>query len=246
MFTSSTNEIYLSIPPITRSDLNNHLWPKIFLICLPKPRLHAKLPTMIEDRGVVAGNVVDKYRSHNPIMRLLMNNFLRTVSNLYLELPVHTVLEIGCGEGDLIAHLQKLRPADFVGTDFSPRILEMAQKRYPDFHFQAQSAVSLAFTDASFDLVVACEVLEHLPDPKAALCEIARVTRQYAILSVPHEPIWRVLNMARFAYLKDFGNTPGHLQHWNAEGFVRFVSSAMRVRKILSPFPWTMLVAEVT
>ena len=202
------------------------------------------------DRGVVAGNVTDKYRAGNPLARLLMDRFLATVTRLYRRAidplgGAATVLEVGCGEGDLCDHLQRSRSARFVGTDLSPRILELARQRYPALPLAAQSATELAFPDGAFDLVIACEVLEHLPDPQRALEEIVRVSRRHVIVSVPREPIWRALNMARGAYLRDLGNTPGHLQHWSRGGFVEFVSRRLDVREVRSPLPWTVIAAEV-
>jgi len=63
----------------------------------------------------------------------------------------------------------------------------------------------------SYDLTIACEVLEHLEDPGQALTEIDRVTKQSVLISVPQEPMWRILNMARGKYWSDLGNTPGHV-----------------------------------
>ena len=63
----------------------------------------------------------------------------------------------------------------------------------------------------AFEAVVCTEVLEHLEEPEKALRELLRVTRRWVILSVPREPLWRVLNMVRGAYLRHFGNTPGHI-----------------------------------
>lgn len=200
---------------------------------------------MIVDRGIVAGNVTDKYRSRNPIERLLMDRFLATVRGLYERTAADAVLEVGCGEGDLCDALRRQRLAQFAGVDVSPRILDVARQRYPWLPVAAQSATELGFADRSFDLVLCCEVLEHLDDPLQGLREIARISRRHVIVSVPHEPIWRVLNMARGAYLADLGNTPGHIQHWSRRGFVRFVSQVLRIRAVRSPLPWTVVAAEV-
>ncbi len=200
---------------------------------------------MIVDRGVVAGNVTDKYATRNPIARLLINGFLSAVSDLYAAAPAREVLEVGCGEGELCERLARLRPGRFVGTDLSPRILEVARGRHPGLPLAAQSATALGFADRSFDLVLACEVLEHLPDPEAALREIARVARHHVILSVPREPLWRALNLARGSYLADLGNTPGHLQHWSRRGFVSLVSRHLEIEQVRAPLPWTVVSATV-
>ena len=49
---------------------------------------------------------------------------------------------------------------------------------------------------------------------------MARVARRWLLVSVPHEPLWRALNVARGAYLRELGNTPGHLNHWTRAAFV--------------------------
>ena len=58
---------------------------------------------------------------------------------------------------------------------------------------------------------------------------------------MPREPLWRALNMARGAYWKDFGNTPGHINHWSARGFARFAEACFDVVDVATPLPWTML-----
>jgi SAM-dependent methyltransferase len=106
-------------------------------------------------------------------------------------------------------------------------------------------AVRLPFPDATFDLVLAVEVLEHLPDPATAIDELARVARPgaTALLSVPSEPLWRALNLARGKYVGELGNTPGHIQHWTPGGFRRLVSRRFAVQEVRRPVPWTMVAA---
>jgi len=91
---------------------------------------------------------------------------------------------------------------------------------------------------------VACEVLEHLEDPEPALVALARVTRHHLFASVPREPLWRVLNLARGRYLGRLGNTPGHLQHWSRAAFVRLLSRHFVVRALRTPLPWTQVLCE--
>jgi hypothetical protein len=51
--------------------------------------------------------------------------------------------------------------------------------------------------------------------------------------------------MMRGKYIGRLGNTPGHLQHWSASGLAGLVAQYARVRRILKPLPWTMVLAEV-
>ena len=80
-----------------------------------------------------------------------------------------------------------------------------------------------------------------MPEPEATLAEMARVARGHLLVSVPREPLWRGLNMARGAYWRDLGNTPGHVNHWSKRGFVSLLSRYGTVEEARSPFPWTML-----
>jgi hypothetical protein len=46
-------------------------------------------------------------------------------------------------------------------------------------------------------------------------------------------------------YIKDLGNTPGHLNHWTKSSFQRFVSQVGTVRAVASPYPWTIVWATL-
>ena len=95
-------------------------------------------------------------------------------------------------------------------------------------------------------MATAIEVLEHVPDPDATLAEMTRVARSHLLVSVPREPLWRIVNMARGAYWKSLGNTPGHVNHWSRVGFVSLLTRHGTVEEIRSPFPWTMLLVRVS
>jgi hypothetical protein len=94
--------------------------------------------------------------------------------------------------------------------------------------------------DDSAPLVLCCEVLEHLEFPERAVNVLADIADPYLIASVPREPLWRILNMLRGSYIKDFGNTPGHLNHWSRDGFLRILKKRFEILEIKSPLPWTM------
>ena len=106
-------------------------------------------------------------------------------------------------------------------------------------------AENLPFGDGEFEVASAIEVLEHVPDPEHTVAEMARVANRFLLVSVPREPLWRALNLARGAYWKDLGNTPGHLNHWSKRGFVALLSRYGNVVEARSPFPWTMLLVRL-
>ena len=122
---------------------------------------------------------------------------------------------------------------------------QWTRRQRPNLTFTAMEVERLEFADDEFELVAATEVLEHVTDPERALAEMARVASRYLLVSVPHEPLWRVLNVARGAYLRQLGNTPGHLNHWTRRSFVSLLGRYGEVMQTRAPFPWTMLLVAV-
>ncbi len=92
----------------------------------------------------------------------------------------------------------------------------------------------------------AIEVLEHVPEPEATVAEMARVASRWLLVSVPREPLWRGLNMARGAYWRSLGNTPGHVNHWSRRSFVAMLGRYGTVAEVRSPFPWTAALVDVS
>jgi SAM-dependent methyltransferase len=198
---------------------------------------------------VPTGNTFDKYGSTNPVVRRLMGGFERTLDELFTRAAPGSVLDAGCGEGVLTAQwAQRLGSGRVVGIDLDDPKLRAewaARGERANLEFRAMSAERLDYADGEFDLVAATEVLEHVAEPDRVLGEMARVARRSLIVSVPREPLWRGLNMARGAYVKDLGNTPGHLNHWSRTGFAALLAGYGEVVEIRSPFPWTMLLVAV-
>jgi ubiquinone/menaquinone biosynthesis C-methylase UbiE len=192
----------------------------------------------------IVGNVYDKYGTRNPIARAMMSRFLGAVTELYASSAPGSVLEVGCGEGRLAQHLvtSAPRPGRFVATDVDTSAVDRGLD--PLIETRQASVYALPFDDASFDLVVCCEVLEHLDSPEAGLDEVARVARRSVILSTPREPLWRALNVVRGRYLRDLGNTPGHVQHFSRRALERLARRRLRVVDRRLPIPWTVLLGE--
>jgi ubiquinone/menaquinone biosynthesis C-methylase UbiE len=192
----------------------------------------------------IIGNIYDKYKTSNPIARIMMQRFLRAVSQLYLSTRPGRVLEVGCGEGHLSQHLIKLAhaPEVFQACDLS--LVELASGLDERLSFCEADIYKLPFEDASFDLVICCEVLEHLEFPNQGLFEICRVSRRAVLISTPREPLWRCLNLLRGKYLNALGNTPGHVQHFSKSGLLRLLSPALDICEIRTPLPWTVILGH--
>ncbi len=208
----------------------------------------------VSEGGVVTGNTYDKYGSSNPVVRRLMASFERDLDELFELAAPTSVLDVGCGEGVLVhqwaqqlAARDPAEPARLVGIDLEEESIQAgwAERQAPNLEYRVMEAANLPFVDGEFDLASAIEVLEHVPDPEHTLAEMARCAERHLLVSVPHEPLWRMLNMARGAYWPQLGNTPGHVNHWSKRSFTKLLERHGKVIEVRSPFPWTMLLVRL-
>ena len=201
-----------------------------------------------EEGGVVVGNTFDKYSSRNPVVRGMMNGFGASLADLVARVSPLSIHEIGCGEGYWVLRWNREGLAAS-GCDFSEKVIGLARENavacgLSPALFETQCIYDLDPERHRADLIVCCEVLEHLERPAVALQALRKIVGQHLIVSVPDEPLWRMLNLARFKYVKRWGNTPGHVQHWSKNGFIRLVSQHFEVLEVRCPFPWTMLLCR--
>jgi SAM-dependent methyltransferase len=191
-----------------------------------------------------AGNLVDKYAAPNPAARMLVRRWRAALRELLAEAAPESVLDVGCGEGELTAEWAAGLPrTQVLGVDIAD-VTRVSPA--PNLAFRVIApAPPLPFGDGAFDLVAAVESLEHMEDPEGALAEMARCARGHLLVSVPREPLWRALNLARGAYVRRLGDTPGHLRHFSARtlrGLLRRHGAVVAER---SPVPWTVALVRL-
>lgn len=194
------------------------------------------------------GNHYDKYGTRNPIASALVRRLRRALDDLIDLAGPASILDVGCGEGILTESWAR-RPGieRVVGVDVEDSGLrrEWARRAGPGLELCAVNAgAPLPFADRAFDLVAAVEVLEHAPEPERLLGELIRCARGHVLVSVPREPLWRALNLARGAYWRSLGNTPGHRHHFSARGLAALVDGHGRIRARRAPAPWLALLLE--
>lgn len=197
----------------------------------------------LTDGGIVTGNFFDKYGSRNPIVRHLMKGFGDSLETLVSRTGATAIHEVGCGEGYWSIRWAN-RGMQVKGSDFSAQVIDVAKRNAAAqgaaVQFHAASVHDLTAPADSAELVVCCEVLEHLEEPERALGSLARLASPWLIVSVPREPIWSLMNMARGKYWISLGNTPGHVQKWSATAFVAMLQEQVDVIAVEKPMPWTM------
>lgn len=198
---------------------------------------------------MIEGNYYNKYESGSSIVSYIMSKFNCSLASLLaLTAPSTSVYEVGCGEGYL-AEVYTALNFRASGSDISERCVKMANERFADTDyansFHVKNVYDLEKSDINdADIVLCCEVLEHLEEPLKALEVLAALNASWYIFSVPREPIWRVLNMCRGRYISSLGNTPGHLQHWSKSSFLTFIEKHFEIVAFKTPLPWTMLLCK--
>ncbi|MCZ6605275.1 MAG: class I SAM-dependent methyltransferase [Alphaproteobacteria bacterium] len=210
-------------------------------------------PGATPSSGLIAGNTYPKYETRNPIARHLVAGYLDAFDAMIDRADDTDILEVGCGEGVLAVRLAtrlaaagrryRIRGID-IGADVINEARARAVANEIEIAFDCRSVHDLSPPADAADLVIACEVMEHLAAPEEALATIASLARSHVLLSVPREPLWRLLNMARGKYLGTWGNTPGHVQNWSAAQFLDLIAGHLDIVEVAAPLPWTMVLAR--
>lgn len=92
--------------------------------------------------------------------------------------PGETVVDVGCGNGAYLAELGRRHHAGSVlGVDLSTGMLDAARRRAPAAALTAGDAAALPMRDHAASLTLAAHMLYHVPDLRAAIKELRRVTR---------------------------------------------------------------------
>ncbi len=146
-----------------------------------------------------------------------------------------TVLDVGCGIGDL---LEAIEHQNCFGLEMLPEAARIAAKKAP----VAQTDISvsgLPIRDSSVDVLFMTEVLEHLFDPLSAVREVSRVLRSgtgRAVFSVPNE--YRLVQRLRMLAGRPTSNPlkeGGHVKFFSRNQFTSLLrAGGLRVERVAS------------
>jgi len=112
------------------------------------------------------------------------------------KLDAHYLLDIGTGDGCLLARLSKVS-AHAIGIDTEPRGVDIANKMlagYRNVEVRLAISTALQFANGTFDVITSADVIEHLTNPEVHLREICRVMRQGGtlVMTTPIRQLGRV------------------------------------------------------
>lgn len=175
-----------------------------------------------------------------------LGRFHDALADEFRSLAPGNVLDFGCGEGFVLDELAA-RGVDldgYEGLDLRADAVAEARSRWPGKQFTTANVFDPSFDDNRYDAVMALEVLEHLYEPTEALRRLVSLTSGTLILTVPHEPWFQLVNLARGRDLIRLGNHPEHVQHWNPSTFAEFVSQQAEVISIRRSFPFIIATAR--
>ncbi len=126
----------------------------------------------------------------------------------YLIPSNSSVIEIGCGTGDLLAALNPIRG---VGIDISSKMIGIARKKFPHLQFETGDFENLELEE-KFNYIVVVETIGHVSDIQSALKELHKICKpETRVIIVYYNYLWEpVLKFAEIVGLK----TKQPLQHW--------------------------------
>lgn len=188
-----------------------------------------------------------KYADANPIHRLTLGRFHDALAAELGALTPQSILDFGCGEGFLVDRLLDRGVAldGYVGVDLRQDAIAEARARHPGRAFLVEDVFRWPRDGRRFELVLASQVLEHLFRPERYLKRLAELSSRRLLLTVPLEPWFQLMNLARGRDFIRLGNHPEHINHWNEETFAAFVAPWATVVRVWTVFPFVFVRAAI-
>lgn len=203
-----------------------------------------------------AGQDAAKYGSTNPLVRRLLDRWTERLRGVVGPMD-GTVVDVGVGEGLCLQRILVSGTASRA-DDSSPLVPQGVTGRVVGVEYRFDKAAvarqipvldvtvgdagMLPFPDKVADLVLCIEVLEHLPTVAPAVAELARISGDRCVVSVPWEPWFRLGNLGRGKNVRRMGNDPEHLHFFTPARLHRTMEQSFDQVRVVPAFPW--LIAE--
>jgi hypothetical protein len=184
-----------------------------------------------------------KYAARSSVRRWLIRRFVRSLFDLIAASgPVGSVLEVGMGEGFVSGlMLDRFPSARFSGVDASSEAIARVRERFPRIAAAVGSAYDLSEVPGGpHDLILCIEVLEHLDAPERAVDAIANARPRRAVVTVPHEPFFRLSNLAAGKNVRRLGNDPEHIQQFRPWSLRSLLERRFEVVALRGSYPWLL------
>jgi ubiquinone/menaquinone biosynthesis C-methylase UbiE len=184
--------------------------------CVPvRANMTAKVGSSVRDHydEYYGGSELSEWRQLGAIDKA------KNVLDLCRGLPVRSVLDVGCGDGSLLARLAAVNFArEYRGVDISgSAIREASTKAIDGAQFETFDGDALPFQPGTFSVALLSHVVEHLEHPRVLLHEAARVAR-YVVIEVPCEHTIRLSQ----DYVPD---SVGHINFYTPKTIRRLVQT---------------------
>ncbi len=189
---------------------------------------------------------VAKYANKNPIQRFVLARTFDAIGREIRSLAPARTLEFGSGEGLFLEQLKKrnLIIDNLVAIDIREDALESARALHPEYEFLNQDLLTWDRERRSFELVIASQVLEHLPQPGRFMQRLVELSAGHLLLTVPWEPWFRLMNLLRGRDIARLGNHPEHVNLWGLNAFRSFVGKYAEVERAYTVFPFIIAIAR--
>lgn len=179
------------------------------------------------------------YDSPNPLEKTLWGMKKKQIKTLLSVLPIRSIIDVGCGDGRLIDAIPS--HVNYTGIDISPTQIEEArkyieQKKQNKVSLVLGDVMKIPFSTNSFDVALACDIVEHVLYPVALFKELRRVVKKdgYIIFGIPNEDLWE---LARLVFFKFPLRSPDHIHAIYPEDIEQAFPHILK--KIFLPVPFS-------
>lgn len=200
-------------------DPESIVWPRMELVLSEGGEDAARVPVQVTDTGLLKSYYrMDSHQEHYALEHIFLDAFhrgrlrcLRRIFNRYLR-PGDMVLEVGSGYSIFYMIREVLSSSwsiDLTCCDLDESAMDKMRALAPRWSWVVADALELPWADNLFDVLFAGEIIEHVPDPLAALSEWNRVLKPGGLLIISTPNRNRLLARARHQYI------PVHYEHIN-------------------------------